>query len=179
MRAAVVVIAVSVMAMEVIASPLGGSAAAEESGVTKAVDLNAVSLAGRWAGEYYGFGRSGDGSECSDAGCKLTYDIVACKEGWCGIAVKADNSCGAVALHLADEPKDGDRMLRGSLEIAKGAALYAVAAWPNIDKDNGVRSLHFVGNTGSELLLFRRSYPFEANLTRSGKAECALDKTTS
>jgi hypothetical protein len=173
------VIAVSVMAANIVAFRLGGSAAAEDSHAEKALDLNPVSLAGRWSGSYYGYARGGEGQDCSEADCKLTYDIVACKEGWCGIAVKSGSSCGAVALHLTAEPKTGDHMMRGSLEIAKGAAPYAVAAWRNVDKDTGVIDLHFIGNTGAELLLFRRSYPFEASLTRSGDAVCTLDKTTS
>lgn len=147
--------------------------------MTKALDLNPISLAGRWTGQYYGFGRSGEGPDCSDNACKLTYDIVACKEGWCGISVKSDNSCGLLALHLAAEAKTGERMFTGNLEIAKGAASYAVGAWRNIDKDSGAINLHFIGNTGAELLLFRRSYPFEADLTRSGDAICTLDKATS
>ena len=176
---AAVVIAASVMAVSMIASRLGGSAAAEEA-ITKAPDLKPISLAGRWTGQYYGFGHSGEDTDCSDSGCKLTYDIVACKEGWCGISVQADNSCGAKALHLSANPQqDGGPMFQGRLEIAKGAAPYAVGTWPSVDKDTGAVSLHLIGNTGAELLLFRRSYPFDATLTRSGDAVCTLDKTTS
>ncbi len=167
------------MAMSMIAFRFGVSAAADESTAAKAAEGAPISLAGRWMGQYYGYGRSGDAQGCGDAGCALTFDIVACKEGWCGISVKDDKSCGAVGLHLAVDPKMGERVFLGKLELAKGAAPYAVQAWHDTEKESGDVNLHFVGNTGSELLLFRRSYPFEASLTRSGDATCTLDKATS
>jgi hypothetical protein len=145
----------------------------------KVAAITPVSLAGRWTGHYYGYGRAGDEQGCGDEGCGMTYDIVACKEGWCGIAVKDDKSCGAVGVHLATDTSDGDSAFKGKLELAKGAAPYAVKAWYQADKDSNTVQLHFLGDTGPELLMFRRSYPFEANLARSGDATCTLDKATS
>ncbi|MET0406826.1 MAG: hypothetical protein ABW006_00510 [Hyphomicrobium sp.] len=165
--------------MNVIAIRFGVSAAADESPKADAATTQPISLAGRWTGQYYGYGRGGDGPNCGDTGCGLTYDIVACKDGWCGISVKTDHSCGAAGLHLAAQPTEGDHVFKGRLELAKGAAPYAVQAWHDANNATGAADLHFVGNTGSELLLFRRSYPFEANLTRSGDAICTLDKATS
>jgi hypothetical protein len=157
----------------------GGSAAADDSSSAKVAAIAPISLAGRWTGRYYGYGRPGDAQGCSDDGCGLTYDIVACKEGWCGIAVKDDKSCGAVGVHLASDAKEGDSAFKGKLELAKGAAPYAVEAWFGADKDSNTVQLHFLGDTGSELRMFRRSYPFEANLARAGDATCTLDKATS
>lgn len=157
----------------------GGSAAADDSSSAKVAAIAPISLAGRWTGRYYGYGRPGDAQGCSDDGCGLTYDIVACKEGWCGIAVKDDKSCGAVGVHLASDAKEGDSAFKGKLELVKGAAPYAVEAWFGAAKADDVAQLHFLGDTGPELMLFRRSYPFEANLARAGDATCTLDKATS
>ena len=169
----------SVMLYGVMDLRLGVSAAAAESSTTEEAHAVPISLGGRWAGQYYGYGSGGDDGRCGDTGCRLTYDVVACKEGWCGIAVKDDKTCGTAGLHLAVEPAAGDHVFKGRLELAKGAAPYAVQAWYDADKETGVAQLHFVGNTGSELLMFRRSYPFEANLTRTGDAACTLEKATS
>jgi hypothetical protein len=171
-------IAVSVISAAIIAVGFGGSAAAEDN-ATKVAPAAAVSLAGRWTGHYYGYGRAGEERGCGDEGCGLTYDIVACKQGWCGIAVKNDKSCGAIGVHLAADAKDGENVFKGKLELAKGAAPYAVEAWISPDKDSKVVQMHFLGDTGPELLMFRRSYPFEANLARIGDATCTLDKATS
>ncbi|MFA5958346.1 hypothetical protein [Hyphomicrobium sp.] len=160
-----------------IAFRFGGSAAADESPGVK--DVTPISLAGRWTGSYYGYGRSRDGQDCGDSGCRMMFDIVACKDGWCGIAVKTDKSCGAVGLHLAADAKAGEKVFDGQLELAKGAAPYVVQAWHNTDKETGITEMHFVGDTGTKLLMIRRSYPFEATLTRAGDATCTLDKATS
>ncbi|MFT3730840.1 MAG: hypothetical protein QM780_05340 [Hyphomicrobium sp.] len=169
----------SVMAMGMMAIRFGGSAAADESRAANVV-ATPVSLAGRWVGQYYGYGRSSDEKGCGETGCRMTFDVVACKDGWCGIAIKDDKSCGAIGLHLAAaDAKTGEHIFTGRLEIAKGAAPYVVQAWHDADKETGAVELHFVGDTGSELLMYRRSYPFEATLARSGDAVCTLDKATS
>ena len=162
-----------------IACGLGGSAAAEEASVAKAGEMSPVSLAGRWAGHYYAYGRSSDAKDCGAGGCNLTYDIVACKEGWCGIAIKDDNTCGAVAVHLSANTEPGKTEFRGKLELAKGAAPYSVAAWYSADPESKAGELHLIGDTGPELMLFRRSFPLEANFTRTGDATCKIDDATS
>ena len=174
-----IVIAVSVISAGIMAVGFGGSAAADDTSSAKIAEVTPISLAGRWAGHYYGYGRPGDTQGCDDGGCALTYDIVACKEGWCGIAVKDDKSCGTVGVRLAADAKEGDSAFKGKLELAKGAAPYAVEAWFGAAKDSNTVQLHFLGDTGPELLMFRRSYPFEANLARAGDATCTLDKATS
>jgi hypothetical protein len=114
LAAAGVVVAISVIA-NIIVFGFGGSAAAADEAATKVEEIAPVSLAGRWTGHYYGYGRSGGAQDCGDNGCALTYDIVACKDGWCGIAIKDDNSCGEVAVHLAIDAKQGDGAFKGKL----------------------------------------------------------------
>jgi hypothetical protein len=170
------VITVSVIATGIIASSFGGSAAANESD-TATIAEQPISLAGRWSGPHYGYGRQGSSEHCA-AGCALTYDIVACKDGWCGIAVNADKTCGRIGVRLAADTKsEGGIEFNGKLELAKGSAPYTVKAWYR-SKD-GSASLHVLGDTGSELLLMRRSFPFQADLARTGDATCTLDKATS
>ena len=165
--------------MSIIAGGFGGSAAAEETPAAKPGEIVHLSLAGRWVGRYYGYGRNKDAQDCGAGGCNLTYDIVACKEGWCGIAIKDDNSCGAVTVHLAANNEPGKTEFKGKLELAKGAAPYSVAAWYSADPESKIGELHLIGDTGPELMLFRRSFPLEANFTRAGDATCKIDNATS
>jgi hypothetical protein len=172
------VITVSLIVAGIIAASFGRSEAAE---ATTAVALAQppIVLAGRWSGRYYGYGRHESRTDCADTGCTLTYDIVACKDGWCGIAVKDDKTCGPVGVRLtADEAKEGGSAFKGKLELAKGSAPYTVEAWYR-SEEGGASNLHFLGDTGPELLLMRRSFPFEADLARTGDATCTLDKATS
>lgn len=172
-------ITVSVIAAGIIASSFGGSAAADDAAHVNAAEAKPIVLAGRWSGQYYGYGRQGeDRAHCGSNGCVLTYDIVACKDGWCGIAVNADKSCGSIGVRLAAGAKsEGGIEFNGKLELAKGSAPYSVKAWYRSEDSSA--SLHFLGDTGPELRLMRRSFPFEANLARSGEAICTLEKATS
>lgn len=179
-RAAVAVITASVITAGIIASSFGGSAAAGDNPEIKTAALQPVSLAGRWSGSHYGYGRGADRESCSAEGCKLTYDIVACKQGWCGIAVNDDKTCGAIGVRLTADTKSPEpNTFDGKLELAKGSAAYTVKAWFYADKDSGTVQIRLLGDTGPELLLMRRSFPFEADLARTGDATCTLDKATS
>jgi hypothetical protein len=163
-----------------IASSFGGRAAADDNPQIKTATLQPVSLAGRWSGSHYGYGHAASSGNCGAEGCNLTYDIVGCKEGWCGIVVNADKTCGAIGVRLAADTKGAEpNAFDGKLELAKGTAAYTVKAWFHADKDSGTVQLSFLGDTGPELLLMRRSFPFEANLARTGDAVCTLDKATS
>ena len=172
-------ITVSVIAAGIIASSFGGSAAADDAAHVNAAEAKPIVLAGRWSGQYYGYGRQGeDRAHCGSNGCVLTYDIVACKDGWCGIAVNADKRCGSIGVRLAAGAKsEGGIEFNGKLELAKGSAPYSVKAWYRSEDSSA--SLHFLGDTGPELRLMRRSFPFEANLARSGEAICTFEKATS
>ena len=168
----------SVMAAGIIASSFGGSAAAETSDEATSAPAEAVSLAGRWSGKRHGYGRSEAEADCS-SGCALTYDFVACKEGWCGIAVKNDKTCGAIGVRLAanNAVTSGGGTYKGQIVLSKDTAPYSVEAW--YARDEGTAKLHFLGDTGPELRIMRRSFPFEAELARTGDATCTLEQATS
>lgn len=115
----------------------------------------------------------------------MTYDIVACDGGWCGIAVTSETPCGAIGLHLAAS-KDSGRptSFDGRLELAKGSAPFVIRAWYSGGRTaEGTQEtaphLGMVGDTGTELLMMRRSFPFHGDLVRTGAAVCTLEKATS
>lgn len=171
-------IVASLMAFAIIVPSFVGSAAADDS--ASKVATAAISLAGRWSGQHLGYGRAGDSGACAngDSGCTLTYDFVACNEGWCGIAVKDDKTCGAIGVRLAanSEIKKGASAFKGQLVITKGSAPYAVEAWYRVE--GGSAKLLLIGDTGPELRIMRRSFPFEAELARTGDATCTLEKAS-
>ncbi len=182
----------------------GGGFAADKRVKTLKTDVAAlapVNLAGRWSGPRYSHNLIAvDAVTCGDKRCELTYDIVACPEGWCGIAVTDATPCGAVGLKLSTEhPKNRPNAFMGKLELAKGSAPYTVEAWHHsgaasdspasipasagrpdaVAEADAKATLNFVGDTGPELLLMRRSFPFHAELARIGDAQCTLEKATS
>ena len=138
-----------------------------------------ITIAGRWSGFHYGARLTPDES-CGGKPCTLTFDVVACDGGWCGIVVRDDKPCGAIALHLHETDKRNRHgIFEGKLELAKGSAPFVVQA-SYFEKDGSkTPTLNFIGDTGSELLLMRRSYPLQAELARSGDAQCTLEKATS
>lgn len=164
-----------------------GVIAADTSDTVKPATATPINLAGRWSGHHYGFAsrRILTGKEPAAARNTLTYDIVACGDSWCGIAVTDGSTCGAVGLKMARDPKSGrGNAFSGSLEIAKGAAPYVIEAWysaPNSKSGEGSDKAHlqFVGDTGGELLMMRRSFPFQAEMARVGDTVCNLEKATS
>ena len=153
----------------------GASAAeAEKTGVTKP-----ITIAGRWSGIHYGSRLTPDES-CGGKPCELTFDVVPCESGWCGIVVTRDRPCGAIALHLHQAAKrNRNGIFEGKLELAKGAAPFVVQASYYEKDGTHTPTLNLIGDTGSELLLMRRSYPLQAELARSGDAQCTLEKATS
>jgi hypothetical protein len=166
------------MASAIIVSSFGGSAAADTNAEATNAPTAPVSLAGRWTGKRRGYGRSEAEGDCS-GGCALTYDFVACKDGWCGIAVRDGNMCGAIGVRLAanNAVTGGGGTYKGQLVLAKDTAPYSVEAW--YSDNEGTANLHFLGDTGPELRIMRRSFPFEAELARTGDATCTLENGTS
>ncbi len=73
----------------------------------------------------------------------------------------------------------------GKIELAKGSAPYTVEAWyrepgSTGGEGSGLARLHFVGDTGDGgMLMMRRSFPFQAELTRISDAKCTLEQATS
>ncbi len=173
-------------AMLVIGLSIGascGANAADDAAVAEHVDAPAtpIVLAGRWSGPHYGSAARKSRGDCGSGPCTLTYDVVACGADWCGIAVGKDDVCGAVAMKLASAgDPDRPNSFKGNLELAKGSDAYVVEAWwraPLEGEDKPYLSM--VGDTGPELIMFRRSFPFSAELARSGDAKCTLEKPMS
>jgi hypothetical protein len=169
-----------------------GVIAAEPAATTKQAEIVPINLAGRWSGNHYANTmrapiRIGEPSPAAVAPKlnTLTYDIVACGEEWCGIAVTDDKTCGAVALKMKrDTAKNRRNAFTGKLELAKGSAPYVVEAWysaPDTKAGEGSEKAHlnFVGDTGGELLMMRRSFPFQAEMARVGEPTCTMEKATS
>jgi hypothetical protein len=139
---------------------------------TAAADPQAPDLSGRWSRFV-----SDPKQVCRDASCRLSYDLVRCGEGWCGIEVKDDKECGRIALRLrAGAPKEGHVEFLGRFERAQGAQPFEVRATLNIDPQrptaNGPVLLSILGNTDGDFQPFRRTYPLHMVLARSGEAVC-------
>ena len=87
----------------VTALPIGGDAVAR--------DLKATEIAGRWSGASYSSVRSGE----------ITFDIVACGDGWCGVRVEGGDKCGATGLKLnAGVVEENNAQFQGTLSLAPG-----------------------------------------------------------
>lgn len=154
----------------------GASGAATAIETTPAV-LKAEDFAGRWSGKYYGFGELR--SRCKGGSCTITLDIAPCGKDWCGVLVKEDGGCGAIAMKAErGEAKETWMQFNGTLELDPKAAGYVIQATLWTD-DAGKRGLEIIGDTGKELMFMRRSFPFSANLARSGDAVCTDAKATS
>lgn len=187
----------SVMALAMIAAAHGGSAAAgagpkekssAETGVAApqsgGVAEVPIVLAGRWSGPRYGYARRIPKADNSGGNANmLTYDIVACGNEWCGIAVSDETPCGPIGLRMTgDTAPNRSNAFKGRLELAKGTASYVIEAWygaPDAGDSSSAARLSLVGDTGTELLMMRRSFPLQAELRRIGDAQCTLEQVTS
>mgnify|MGYP006953970544 CR=1 FL=1 len=163
-----------------------GHTAASES-ETHAI-APSVDLSGRWSGPRFGYGKTAEEKACGEAPCRLTFDIARCQSGWCGVLVSDGDRCGPTALILAAaEPHPLN--FTGTLNLAEGSAAYVIrAAYRTGTAMHGEAGeataatqarLAIVGDTGTELIMMRRSFPLHAELTRSGNAHCTPDKPTS
>ena len=181
-----------VIMLMIVSLPLayGGSAAKAGEGAVVAAAPSAaapISLAGRWSGRHHSYSMRAPADEtCGGKPCAITFDIVACGSQWCGIRVTDDKPCGDIAMRLKHDDKLPDRSstFSGKLERAKGEAPFFVEAWyraPGDGAGEGTEQarLNFVGDTGGEMLMMRRSYPFHAQMARTGEALCTLEKATS
>ncbi len=129
-----------------------------------AAGITAASIAGRWQGESY---------DVSKDGGKLTLDIVACGAGWCGVKVEANNACGGTALKIDAGAPDGDNVLfTGTLELAPKTEPYVVHSWLVAADGETPLTLQITGDTGGEYRAYRRSFPFEVQMSRTQDAVC-------
>lgn len=139
--------------------------------------ISPANIAGRWQGESWAQDSSGS---------KLTLDIVRCGEGWCGITVAADNSCGGTALKIDAgkyEPDADYIQFNGSLQLAPKTEPYVVQVSifePASDEPVGSPlKIQITGDTGGQFRAYRRSFPFEAQLVRMQDAVCHAPQTVS
>lgn len=154
-----------------------GATAAKLKVANAATAVKAADFGGRWTGYYHSYGAVR--AKCDGGPCTLTLDVTPCASGWCGVLVNGDGTCGAVAMKVeAAEGRDNYIHFNGHLEIEPKAASYTIQAtlWSN---DSGKRGVEILGDTGKELLMMRRSFPFSAGLSRSGDAVCTTEKATS
>ena len=138
-------------------------------------EIQASNLSGRWTQRVSDAGRP-----CPGAGCRLTYDLVPCGDGWCGIEVKGGKECGRVALRLTAGPAHPSGVeFSGRYERSEGAEPYVVKA--NLystsrqqpPKDQLTLSIH--GNTGGTFEAYRRTFPLNMVLVREGEPACRAD----
>lgn len=140
--------------------------------------LAAPSIAGRWSGTTHTI--SADPSRCGPDGCTLTIDISPCGDAWCGVEVGKDGGCKGEALSLKSG-KEADlapNVFRGKLTLDASADDYVVEA-VLLTRQGEPRRLSFIGDTGPELMIFRRSFPFHAQLAASGEAQCKSESPLS
>ena len=128
-----------------------------------AAGITAADIAGRWLGQSY----------ASEGGGQLTLDIVACGKGWCGVKVEANNTCGGTALKIDAGAPDGDNMLfTGTLAMAPKTEPYVVHTWLIAADNDTPLTLQITGDTGGEFRAYRRSFPFEVQMSRTQDAVC-------
>jgi hypothetical protein len=142
----------------------------------------AADLSGRWEGQTYELARAR--SDCGEGPCKLTLDVAKCGTGWCGVeVVGAERRCGGTALKLDGGGADGGSapVFKGNLSLAKGTEPYVVEVSYLTGPAAGEiePQLQIVGDTGGEFRMFRRSFPFNATLARTGDATCRPESTVS
>ena len=134
-------------------------------------ELGPSDLAGRWVSS-----KAGTKEACGDAGCQLAYDLVPCGTGWCGIEVKDGKACGRTALRLdAGASAQVGIDFSGSFERVAATQPYIVKArlYAQPRGATPVRLMLFVqGSTDGNFQPFRRTYPMQMLLTRSGDAVC-------
>lgn len=174
-RSAVTLVCVLAAATLAAASPKAFAAEGVMDDAARSPDLS-----GRWEGPSY-FDLQAKQDCGGPAGlCMMRLDVVACGEGWCGIELGKDDKCGGTALRLSKgKDETGQSFFEGKLELAKGTEPYVVRAFLIPDGAGGKPSLHIIGDTGGEFRIFRRSFPFQTTLARSGEPHCKPETTVS
>jgi hypothetical protein len=134
-------------------------------------DVTPSDLAGRWV-TYVADAKV----PCTHPSCRLAYDLVPCGEGWCGIEVKEDKSCGRTAMRLdAGAPTQHGVTFSGRYERTDATQPYVVKALlypPPRPKTPGDLFLHVQGSTDGQFPLARRFFPLQMMLSRAGDALC-------
>ena len=135
-----------------------------------AAELTTASIVGRWQGPTW----AGEGE------VPLTLDIVACGQGWCGVRVAANDTCGGTALKVnAGIVEENNAQFEGTLELAAGTEPYTVQLWVVPPSESGQLTMQITGDTGGQYRAYRRSFPFEAQMARITDAVCHAPATVS
>lgn len=135
-----------------------------------AAELTTASIVGRWQGPSW----AGEGE------ARLTLDIVACGQGWCGVRVAANDTCGGTALKVnAGIVEENNAQFEGTLELAAGTEPYTVHATIFTPELDAKLTMQITGDTGGQYRAYRRSFPFEAQLARIKDAVCHAPQTIS
>jgi hypothetical protein len=135
-----------------------------------ASDLKATDIAGRWQGNTWS----------AEAGSQLTLDIVACASGWCGVRVAANDACAGTALKVgAGTIEENSARFEGTLELAPGTEPYTVHVAIFPPEQGQALAMQITGDTGGQFRAYRRSFPFEAQMARTGDAVCKVPETVS
>lgn len=173
--------AASVMALTLAlgCGAIWAESAKPEAAAGAPIQVKAADIAGRWTGAHHSYGAIR--AKCEGGPCTMTLDITACGSSWCGVLVKQDGSCGGSALKVeTGEGKEAWLRFNGRLELDSKAASYVIQAtvWRAEDTQQAPQ-LEIIGDTGTELMFMRRSFPFQAHMARTGEAQCTTDKATS
>jgi hypothetical protein len=119
-------------------------------------------LAGRW------FSKERD----------LMLDIASCGAAWCGVQVANGTSCGATVLQLGLDSSEASISFIGRLKLDPSTPSLAVLVILYRLPDGGP-ALRAHGNTGTEVELWRRTFPFSAVFVRAGDTVCPPGAKTS
>lgn len=136
-------------------------------------------ISGRWQGRFRAYGAKR--SSCTGEDCnRLTLDVSRCGSAWCGVVVPKEGGCGETAMRLDGPRADGrEAAFTGTLKLAEGTEPYTVRT-SGIARDSvDPATMWIIGDTGGELRMFRRSFPFEATMARQGDAVCKPEQKTS
>jgi hypothetical protein len=106
----------------------------------------------------------------------LTLDISRCADGWCGVEVR-NGSCGSTTLRLDEgELRAPLAVFSGRIGLG-GAQPYLIRV--HLSRYESAFQLDLFGNTGDELELWRRNYPYRQLMSRTGDAVCRPDPKVS
>ena len=106
-------------------------------------------------------------------------DITRCGDDWCGVKLKTDQSCGALALRLAARPDATDpHRLGGTLNLDPAVQLYQVTATVT-PRDAARPSELRLSGTPDTSGLPTRVIPFSDRLVRGPDATCRRDSKVS
>lgn len=136
-------------------------------------------ISGRWQGHFHAFGAKR--ASCTGPECNImTLDVGRCGAAWCGVVINKDGGCGATALRLDGPKVEGSELaFEGSLKLAEGAEPYTVRATGFARGGDPAATLWLIGDTGGSLRFMRRTFPFEARLSRQGEPVCKGEQKTS